>query len=53
MTLQMFVACGGLHTLTELLDEDYANSKELVLTALAGVSSVFDLQVTAIWYSSR
>ena len=46
LTLQMFVSCGGLNTLVELLEEDYDSDagRELVLVGVNGVSMVFDLQ---------
>ncbi|OCF62357.1 STE/STE11/CDC15 protein kinase [Kwoniella mangroviensis CBS 10435] len=44
LTLQMFISCRGLRILVELLDEDYALNKTLVLSSLEGISSVFDLQ---------
>ncbi|WVR06241.1 hypothetical protein IAU60_003271 [Kwoniella sp. DSM 27419] len=44
LTLQMFISCRGLRTLVELLDEDYALNKTLILSSLEGISSVFDLQ---------
>jgi hypothetical protein len=37
-------SCRGLRVLVELLDEDYGLNKELVLSALEGISSVFELQ---------
>nr|XP_019045791.1 STE/STE11/CDC15 protein kinase [Kwoniella bestiolae CBS 10118]OCF24721.1 STE/STE11/CDC15 protein kinase [Kwoniella bestiolae CBS 10118] len=43
LTLQMFISCRGLRILVELLDEDYALNKTLVLSSLEGISSVFDL----------
>jgi len=36
--------CRGLKVLVELLDEDYSNQKTLILSALEGIGSVFDLQ---------
>jgi serine/threonine protein kinase len=46
MTLQMFVACGGLNVLVEFLEEDYDTpaGRELVLTGVNGIWSVFELQ---------
>lgn len=44
LTLQMFISCRGLRVLVELLDEDYSANRDLVLSALQGVSSVFELQ---------
>lgn len=46
LTLQMFVSCGGLNVLVEFLEEDYDTDfgRELVLTGVNGVSSVFELQ---------
>lgn len=40
------VRCRGLKVLVELLDEDYALNKDLVLSALEGIDSVFELQVS-------
>lgn len=45
LTLQMFVSAGGLNVLVEFLDEDYDESKDLVLIGVNGVWSVFELQV--------
>lgn len=36
--------CRGIRMLVELLDEDYSVNKRLVLNALEGVESVFNLQ---------
>ncbi|CAG8982195.1 hypothetical protein HYALB_00003631 [Hymenoscyphus albidus] len=44
LTLQMFVSAGGLNVLVEFLDEDYDESKDLVLIGVNGVWSVFELQ---------
>ncbi|OCF43911.1 STE/STE11/CDC15 protein kinase [Kwoniella heveanensis CBS 569] len=44
LTLQMFISCRGLRILVELLDEDYALNKTLILSSLEGISSVFELQ---------
>ncbi|KAF8333555.1 uncharacterized protein EI90DRAFT_3145216 [Cantharellus anzutake] len=44
LTLQMFISCRGLKVLVELLDEDYSEQKDLVVHALSGVASVFELQ---------
>ena len=46
LTLQMFVSCGGLNVLVEFLEEDYESElgRELVLTGVNGVWSVFELQ---------
>ena len=46
MTLQMFVACGGLNVLVEFLEEDYDTpaGRELVLSGVNGIWSVFELQ---------
>ncbi|EMC97528.1 hypothetical protein BAUCODRAFT_69016, partial [Baudoinia panamericana UAMH 10762] len=46
LTLQMFVACGGLNVLVEFLEEDYdtETGQELVLAGINGVWSVFALQ---------
>ncbi|KAG6335620.1 hypothetical protein ID866_3477 [Astraeus odoratus] len=44
LTLQMFIACRGLKVLVDLLDEDYTEQSELVVDALNGIGSVFELQ---------
>jgi len=60
LTLQMFISCvpdlfslcitsshdscRGLKVLVDLLDEDYADQTELVVDALNGIGSVFELQ---------
>ncbi|KAH9950642.1 kinase-like protein [Amylocystis lapponica] len=44
LTLQMFIACRGLKVLVDLLDEDYSEQTELVIHALNGICSVFELQ---------
>ncbi|KAJ9117782.1 hypothetical protein QFC20_000061 [Naganishia adeliensis] len=44
LTLQMFISCRGIRMLVELLDEDYSVNKILVLNALEGVETVFNLQ---------
>ncbi|TFK48734.1 hypothetical protein OE88DRAFT_1633996 [Heliocybe sulcata] len=44
LTLQMFISCRGLKVLVDLLDEDYAEQTELVVGALNGIQSVFELQ---------
>ncbi|KAI0770584.1 kinase-like protein [Fomes fomentarius] len=44
LTLQMFISCRGLKVLVDLLDEDYTEQAELVVHALNGICSVFDLQ---------
>jgi hypothetical protein len=40
----MFISCRGLRILVELLDEDYLSNRALILSALEGIGSVFDLQ---------
>lgn len=40
----MFISCRGLRILVELLDEDYISNRTLILSALEGIGSVFDLQ---------
>lgn len=40
----MFISCRGLRILVELLDEDYISNRSLILSALEGIGSVFDLQ---------
>ncbi|GBE85072.1 predicted protein [Sparassis crispa] len=44
LTLQMFIACRGLKVLVDLLDEDYTEQADLVIHALNGICSVFELQ---------
>ncbi|KAI0682393.1 kinase-like protein [Cytidiella melzeri] len=44
LTLQMFISCRGLKVLVDLLDEDYTEQMELVVHALNGICSVFELQ---------
>ncbi|KAG2060707.1 hypothetical protein BDR06DRAFT_948085 [Suillus hirtellus] len=44
LTLQMFISCRGLKVLVDLLDEDYTDQTELVIDALNGIGSVFELQ---------
>ncbi|KAF8558280.1 kinase-like protein [Imleria badia] len=44
LTLQMFISCRGLKVLVDLLDEDYTEQSELVVDALDGIGSVFELQ---------
>ncbi|KAF7365522.1 Cytokinesis protein sepH [Mycena venus] len=44
MTLQMFISCRGLKVLVDLIDEDYTEQTELIVHALNGIGSVFELQ---------
>jgi len=44
LTLQMFISCRGLKVLVDLLDESYTEQTELVIHALNGIGSVFELQ---------
>lgn len=44
LTLQMFISCRGLKVLVDLLDEDYTEQTDLVVHALNGIGSVFELQ---------
>ncbi|GAO18878.1 hypothetical protein UVI_02045960 [Ustilaginoidea virens] len=44
LTLQMFVAAGGLNVLVEFLDEDYDSARDLVLIGVNGIWNVFELQ---------
>ncbi|KIY52431.1 Pkinase-domain-containing protein [Fistulina hepatica ATCC 64428] len=44
LTLQMFISCRGLKVLVDLLDEDYNDQSQLVVHALNGIGSVFELQ---------
>ncbi|KDQ62037.1 hypothetical protein JAAARDRAFT_189411 [Jaapia argillacea MUCL 33604] len=44
LTLQMFISCRGLKVLVDLLDEDFAEQTDLVVHALNGIGSVFELQ---------
>nr|CRX79037.1 hypothetical protein ls5930a1_00083 [Leucosporidium scottii] len=41
--LQMFVSCRGLRTLVEMMDENYAERKDLVWMAVDGISRVFEM----------
>lgn len=45
LTLQMFVSAGGLNVLVEFLEDDYEDERDLVLTGVNGIWSVFELQV--------
>lgn len=45
LTLQMFVSAGGLNVLVEFLDEDYDETRDLVLIGVNGIWNVFELQV--------
>jgi hypothetical protein len=40
-------SCRGIRMLVELLDEDYSVNKDLVISALEGIESVFNLQSPA------
>ncbi|RKF78756.1 Cytokinesis protein sepH [Golovinomyces cichoracearum] len=44
LTLQMFVSAGGLNVLVEFLDEDYDESRDLLLIGVNGIWNVFELQ---------
>lgn len=44
LSLQIFVSCRGLGVLVSMLDENYAESKDLVWMAVDGISRVFELQ---------
>ncbi|TFY76873.1 hypothetical protein EWM64_g7138, partial [Hericium alpestre] len=44
LTLQMFISCRGLKVLVDLLDEDFSEQSELLVHALNGIGSVFELQ---------
>ena len=44
LTLQMFVSAGGLNVLVEFLDEDYDETRDLVLIGVNGIWNVFELQ---------
>lgn len=44
LTLQMFVSAGGLNVLVEFLDEDFDESRDLLLIGVNGIWSVFELQ---------
>lgn len=48
LTLQMFVSCGGLSVLVEFLEEDYEAQRDLVVTGIDGICSVFELQVSLL-----
>ncbi|ORY78918.1 hypothetical protein BCR35DRAFT_325387 [Leucosporidium creatinivorum] len=41
--LTMFVSCRGLRTLVEMMDENYAERKDLVWMAVDGISRVFEM----------
>jgi hypothetical protein len=43
-TLTVWYSCRGLKVLVGLLDEDYTEQAELVIHALNGIGSVFELQ---------
>ncbi|RMZ87937.1 hypothetical protein DV736_g4835, partial [Chaetothyriales sp. CBS 134916] len=43
-SLQMFVSAGGLSVLVDFLEDDYDDDRELVLTGVNGIWSVFELQ---------
>ncbi len=42
--LTLYHSCRGLKVLVDLLDEDYTEQSELVVHALNGICSVFELQ---------
>ncbi|XP_019461926.1 PREDICTED: MAP3K epsilon protein kinase 1-like isoform X2 [Lupinus angustifolius] len=44
LTLQMFVACGGIPVLVGFLESDYAKYREMVHLAIDGMWQVFTLQ---------
>ncbi|KAE9605223.1 putative protein kinase STE-STE-Pl family [Lupinus albus] len=44
LTLQMFVACGGIPVLVGFLESDYAKCREMVHLAIDGMWQVFKLQ---------
>lgn len=46
--LQMFISCGGIKVLVELMDDNYQERKDLVWMALDGILQVFELQVRRI-----
>src|SRR5580698_5868342 len=41
---QISIRCRGLKVLVDLLDEDFAEQSELIVHALNGIGSVFELQ---------
>ncbi|GAA6014456.1 hypothetical protein JCM11491_007060 [Sporobolomyces phaffii] len=43
LTLQMFVSCRGLRTLVDMLDEDYAEGRDLIWMAVDGLARVFEM----------
>ncbi len=43
LTLQMFISCRGLRTLVDMVDENYAERKDLVWMAVDGISRVFEM----------
>ncbi|SPO40049.1 related to MAPKK kinase [Pseudozyma flocculosa] len=47
LTLQFVLSCRGLRTLVDLIDEDYADRKDLVWIGVGCVSSVLELQSPA------
>jgi hypothetical protein len=44
LTQMQYVRCRGLKVLVDLLDEDYTEQAELIVHALNGMGSVFELQ---------
>ncbi|GAA5944103.1 serine/threonine-protein kinase [Sporobolomyces koalae] len=43
LTLQMFVACRGLRTLVDMLDESYDDGKDFIWLAVDGIARVFEM----------
>ena len=41
----MFISCGGIRVLVDMLNEDFTTHQDLVLTALSAIRRVFDLSV--------
>lgn len=44
LALQMFVSCGGLNMLSQLIEEDFNLHREFVFVGIYGVAKVFEVQ---------
>ncbi|KAG5364729.1 Cytokinesis protein [Yarrowia sp. E02] len=44
LALQMFVSCGGLNMLSQLIEEDFGLHREFVFVGIYGVAKVFEVQ---------
>lgn len=44
LNAQIFISCRGLAILTEFLEEDYYDSRTLVMTGIEGILRIFSLQ---------